>query len=132
MMDILKYLDSNLDVDVKFTVIDDTLSDWEKMILTSNCKFNVISTNLLCWWSAYFCEIEDKEVFYPSKWYSKNINLSDFFPTEWNKIDVENNKGEIIENVTVELKEDHNNTEPGVVDNIEPIEKNLHLTIEEN
>ena len=132
MMNILNYLDSKLDVDIKFTVIDDTLSDWEKMILTSNCKFNVISTNLLSWWSAYFCEVEDKEVYYPSKWYSKNINLSDFFPTEWNKIDVENNKGKIIENVTMELNEDHSNTEPGVVDNIEPMDKNLHLSIEEN
>ena len=64
MMDILKHLDSKLDVDVKFTVIDDTLSDWEKMILTSNCKFNVISTNLLSWWSAYFCDIEDHSTIY--------------------------------------------------------------------
>ena len=93
---------------------------------------HVGSTNLLSWWSAYFCDKEDKEVYYPSKWYSKNINLTDFFPTEWNKIDVENNKGEIIENITLELKEDHTNTEPGVVDNIEPIDKNLHLTIQEN
>ena len=132
MMDTLKYLDSNLDVDVKFTVIDDTLSDWEKMILTSNCKFNVISTNLLSWWSAYFCDIEDKEIFYPSRWYSKNINLSDFFPKEWNKIDVDNRKDEIIENVTLELSEDHSNSEPGVIDNIEEDDKNLHLSIEEN
>ena len=119
-------------VKLEFTIVDHEISDWEKMILTSNCKFNVMSTNLLSWWSSYFCEVEDKEVYYPSKWYNKNIDTKDLFPVEWNKIMVEEAFEDVKESVTIELTDDHSKEDPKKIDVITSIDKNLELTIEEN
>lgn len=133
MMDTIGYLkNADLGVKLEFTIVDHEISDWEKMILTSNCKFNVMSTNLLSWWSSYFCEVEDKEVYYPSRWYNRDIDTNDLFPVEWNKIMVEEAFSDVKESVTIELTDDHSKVDPEKIDVITSIDKNLELTIEEN
>jgi hypothetical protein len=69
---------------------DNTLKDWEQMLLMSLCKHNIIANSSFSWWGAYFNSNKDKIVCYPSKWFGDSIghNTKDLCPEEWLKIDV--------------------------------------------
>lgn len=78
--------------DYSFVRADNSLADWEQMLLMSSCHHNIIANSSFSWWGAYFNSwpISDKIVCYPSVWFgtaSKN-NTKDLCPPEWVKIGI--------------------------------------------
>jgi len=73
--------------ELKFIKADDSLSDWEQMLMMSLCKHNIIANSSFSWWSAYLNKNQEKIVCYPSIWLGPKINkdTSDMFPNEWIK-----------------------------------------------
>lgn len=79
----------------KFTMVqfirgDNTLADWEQMLLMSCCHHNIIANSSFSWFGAYFNSNSDKIVCYPSVWFgpAANHDTKDLCPPEWFKIDV--------------------------------------------
>jgi hypothetical protein len=73
-----------------FTRGDNSLEDWEQMLLMSCCHHNIIANSSFSWWAAYFNSSSDKIVCYPSVWFGpkSNNNTKDLCPLEWNRISV--------------------------------------------
>ena len=73
-----------------FTFIrgENTLSDWEQLLLMSCCHHNIIANSSFSWWGAYFNNHPDKIVCYPSIWFGQTVqyDTSDLCPPKWNKI----------------------------------------------
>jgi len=69
---------------------ENTLEDWEQMLLMSCCHHNIIANSSFSWWAAYFNSYTDKIVCYPSVWFgsSANNNTKDLCPNDWIKIGV--------------------------------------------
>lgn len=133
MMDTVGFIKNHdLGVNLEFTFIDHETSDCDKLLLTTNCKYNIMSTNMLSWWSSFFCDVEDKEVYYPSRWYNMSLDTKDLFPLEWHKVMVEDEMIDVKESISMELSDNHETDEPGKVNKIIDVDKNLNLTIEEN
>lgn len=74
----------------EFTRGENTLADWEQMLLMSMCHHNIIANSSFSWWSAYFNSWLDKIVCYPSVWFGEVINndTKDLCPSSWVKINV--------------------------------------------
>lgn len=74
-----------------FISVDQTLSDWEQMLLMSVCDHNIIANSTYSWWGAYFNQKENRQTIYPSKWFGPKLadkNTSDLFPDTWIKIEI--------------------------------------------
>jgi hypothetical protein len=67
---------------------DNSIQDWEQLLLMSCCEHNIIANSSFSWWAAYFNSNIHKIVCYPSKWFgvSANLDTKDLCPTEWVKI----------------------------------------------
>jgi hypothetical protein len=76
--------------DYSFTRGDNTLADWEQMLLMSCCHHNIIANSSFSWWGAYFNSNKDKIVCYPSVWFGEiaGNDVKDLCPKEWRKINV--------------------------------------------
>ena len=74
--------------DFLFVRGDNSLADWEQMLLMSFCHYNIIANSSFSWWSAYFNAWQDKIVCYPSVWFGPvaNNNTKDLCPPEWIRI----------------------------------------------
>jgi Glycosyl transferase family 11 len=69
---------------------ENTLDDWEQMLLMSFCHHNIIANSSFSWWGAYFNSSPNKIVCYPSLWFGEkaNIDTKDLCPPSWIKINV--------------------------------------------
>lgn len=67
-----------------FTKIDDTIADWEQLLLMSCCRDNIIANSTFSWWGAYLGS--EQIVCYPKKWFENDHETKDMFPPEWVKI----------------------------------------------
>jgi hypothetical protein len=76
--------------DYTFIRGENTLEDWEQMLLMSCCHHNIIANSSFSWWGAYFNSRSDKIVCYPSIWFGPalNHNTKDLCPNEWNQIKI--------------------------------------------
>jgi hypothetical protein len=78
-------------LNIKYPVvfIDDSIPDWEQMLMMSSCEVNIIANSTFSWWGAYFNDSPDRIVLYPSTWFGHNLthDISDLFPDDWRKID---------------------------------------------
>jgi hypothetical protein len=103
-----KYLEvlffcESIDIDEVMTTIDllkkeypllhferanDTLSDWEQMLLMSMCRHNIIANSSFSWWGAYLNDSPCKIVCYPETWYKDKTKFDtlDLFPEDWNAV----------------------------------------------
>jgi len=74
----------------KFIRADNSLEDWEQMLLMSCCHHNIIANSSFSWWAAYFNSWSDKIICYPSLWFgpTTNHNIKDLCPLKWHKIQV--------------------------------------------
>lgn len=69
-----------------FTKIDDTISDWEQLLLMSCCRDNIIANSTFSWWGAYLGNQEDRIVCYPKKWFSDDKITRDMFLPTWDGV----------------------------------------------
>ena len=81
----------NVFKELNFLKIDNTLKDYEQMLLMSVCDHNIIANSSFSWWSAYINDNPQKVVCYPSMWFGiaySNFDTIDLYPDSWNKINV--------------------------------------------
>ena len=73
---------------VTFVRADNTISDWEQMLLMANCNDNIIANSTFSWWGAYLNQTHNKQVCYPNTWFgpSAKHDVTDLFPAEWKRI----------------------------------------------
>ena len=81
----------NVFKELNFLKIDNSLKDYEQMLLMSVCDHNIIANSSFSWWSAYINDNPQKVVCYPSMWFGiaySNFDTIDLYPDSWNKINV--------------------------------------------
>lgn len=75
---------------VEFMKVDDSIEDYNQLMIMSMCNHNIMSNSSYSWWGAYFNEYESKIVCYPSTWfgeYYEHIHDSNnMMPESWVKI----------------------------------------------
>ena len=77
--------------DLEFHKAEDTMTDWEQLLLMSCSNHNIIANSTFSWWGAYFNENTDKCVCYPSRWFGPSMGsvyMDDLFPPTWKKIEL--------------------------------------------
>ena len=73
----------------EFVKVDDTIVDWEQMLIMSCCDCNIMANSSFSWWGAYFNQNEQPLVFYPSSWFGPMLNkynLKDLHLPHWHQI----------------------------------------------
>lgn len=74
---------------MEFIGIDTNIVDYEQVFIMSGFKNFIIANSTFSWWGAYFSDIKDKRVFYPSKWFGPSLKkhiVDDLFFEDWIKI----------------------------------------------
>jgi hypothetical protein len=68
-----------------FSRADNSLDDWEQLILMSLCSDNIIANSTFSWWGAYFNANPTKTVCYPGVWFGPKAghDSCDMFPEDW-------------------------------------------------
>lgn len=71
-----------------FERANNSLDDWEQMILMSLCSDNIIANSTFSWWGAYFNANPTKTVCYPGDWFGPKAghDTRDMFPDDWIQI----------------------------------------------
>jgi hypothetical protein len=74
--------------ELTFERADNTLSDWQQMLLMSLCKDNIIANSTFSWWAAYFNPNPCKTVCYPETWFNSKAgnDTADLCPEDWSAI----------------------------------------------
>jgi len=71
---------------LSFIKINDSISEWEQLLLMSCCDNFIIGNSTYSWFGAYLSNNSNKIVFYPEKWFGDfyiNNNTLDLFPNSW-------------------------------------------------
>jgi hypothetical protein len=72
--------------DLQFHKADDSMQDWEQLLLMSCSNHNIIANSAFSWWASYLNTNPDKIVVYPKTWFgAANYDKStkDMFPPNW-------------------------------------------------
>ena len=66
-------------------IYNNTLEDWEQMLLMSMCNYNIIANSTFSWWGAYLNTNINKIVCYPETWFGPKAghDVSDLFVEDW-------------------------------------------------
>ena len=75
--------------EIEFIFIQDTIPDWQQILLMSLCDHNIIANSTFSWWGAYFNDNPNKIVCYPSIWFGPVLyyhDTSDLCLKTWHKI----------------------------------------------
>ena len=70
-----------------FIKISNDITNYEQMLLISNCDNIIIANSTFSWFGAYFSN--SKHILYPKKWFgpaNKDKELKDLFPENWIEI----------------------------------------------
>jgi hypothetical protein len=85
-----QFVFSNLKkLNYNFEKVDDTIQDYEQLLLMASCEHNIIANSTFSWWGAYLNNNKSKIVCYPSQWFGPGLshnNTNDLCPDEWYKI----------------------------------------------
>jgi len=76
-------------IHIYFIKVDDSICDWEQMLLMSICDHHIIANSSFSWWGAYFHSDPNKIVCYPTTWFgymNSHLNTTDLCPPSWNCI----------------------------------------------
>ena len=73
---------------VNFVRANDSISDWEQLLLMASCHDNIVANSTFSWWGAYLNQTPDKIVCYPNIWFGPRAghDVSDLFPEGWTRI----------------------------------------------
>jgi hypothetical protein len=71
--------------DIVFLKVDDTIEDYEQMLIMSCCDHNIIPNSSFSWWGAYLNQSNNKIVCYPSVWLADHSH-EDIIPPTWTRI----------------------------------------------
>ena len=65
-------------------------ADYVDLLIMSLCDHNIIANSSYSWWGAYLNNNEQKQVYYPSKWFNRDgpQDTQDLCPDDWNCIEV--------------------------------------------
>ena len=87
VLEIINQLEDDFSL-FKFIRGENSLEDWEQLLLMSCCHHNIIANSSFSWWAAYLNNREDKVVCYPVVWFGPNANndTKDLCPAEWTMI----------------------------------------------
>lgn len=79
----------NIFPELIFERADNSLSDWQQMLLMSLCKDNIIANSTFSWWGAYLNSNPCKNVCYPATWFQPKVrhDTSDLCPEDWTAIE---------------------------------------------
>jgi hypothetical protein len=72
--------------ELEFHKAEDTMEDWEQLLLMSCSNHNIIANSAFSWWAAYLNPTPDKIVVYPKTWFgAANYDKStkDLCPSSW-------------------------------------------------
>jgi len=70
---------------LNFIKINDSINEWEQMLMISLCDNIIISNSTFSWWGAYFSEKKTR-VIYPKKWFGpfyKDNKIDDLILNNW-------------------------------------------------
>lgn len=67
--------------DILFIKADNTITDWEQLLIMSCCKDHIIANSTFSWWGAYLNQSEDKMVCCPKKWFGDEKEMD--IPEGW-------------------------------------------------
>lgn len=85
--DDILWVKSNIDVPANTVYVDWKNSNYEELLLMSNCKNFIISNSSFSWWAQYLSSNNEKIVVSPSKWYNNNCKV-DIYQPNWRIIEV--------------------------------------------
>lgn len=76
--------------DIEFMKVDDSIEDYDQLLIMSVCHHNVMSNSSFSWWGSYLNDYESKIVCFPSKWfgeyYEHMYDHKDMMHESWIKI----------------------------------------------
>lgn len=91
-----EYVDSKISLlyskypEIEFMKVDDSIEDYNQLLIMSKCNHNIMSNSSYSWWGAYLNDYVSKIVCYPSQWfgeyYEHKYDHEDMMPKSWVKI----------------------------------------------